>query len=509
MTLPTGQHSAAPSMPDFDSPYFAAIDLGSNSFHMLVVRLNGDKIDIIDREKEMVQIARGMQANGTLDSDAEQRALECLTRFSERIRTIPNAQVRAVGTKALRTARNANKFLRKAEEALGTSVQIISGYEEARLVYTGLSNTVTNDDHQRLVIDIGGGSTEFVIGKSYDAIMLESLPLGCVTYSESFRLRNDTLTAANMKRAYLAACNELEAIRKNYLRKGWDIAYGTSGTMRAIAELVAERDGGAVITKESLDAMIQQVIRDGGVNNDAITKLRQDVLPGGLAVLQAIFDQLKLSTIHVANATLKEGLVYDTIGRFSDHDSRVATISQLKQRYEIDDDQAQRVSRTALLLWQQLEAPDLPGVSRTKILRWAAELHEIGLSISHTGFHHHGYYILRHSDLAGFGRYEQYILANLVRSHRKKLSLARFDELDKHAVAAFVPLLLCLRLSVKLHRHREDVDEHPLLSIKDKNVVLTFNQDWLNAHPLTQSGLEQEISSLKNIGLELKIEGAQ
>jgi len=196
-------------MTQFASPYFAAVDLGSNSFHMLIVRFNDDRIEIVDRVKEMVQIARGLKDSATLDAETQTRALDCLNRFAERLRDIPEAQVRAVGTKTLRTARNSKAFLKAAEKALGAPIQIISGYEEARLVYNGLANTVVNDHDQRLVVDIGGGSTEFIIGKSYDTFCMESLSLGCVTYTANFDLSPDKLSARNMRRAYMAACGEL------------------------------------------------------------------------------------------------------------------------------------------------------------------------------------------------------------------------------------------------------------------------------------------------------------
>lgn len=492
-------------MTSFESPYFAAIDLGSNSFHMLVVRFNGDKIDIVDREKEMIQIARGMQPNGTLDEQAQTRALECLSRFSERIRSIPKSQIRAVATKALRAARNSSKILKEAEKALNVPIQIISGYEEARLVYTGLSHTVINEEDQRLVIDIGGGSTEFIIGKNYTPICMESLALGCVTYSDRFKLKEGEITPQKMCRAYLSACGELEEIRRNYLKNGWKIAYGTSGTMRAIADLLSETDGGAVISKTSLNNYIKKINQKGSIDSNSIPKLRKDVLPGGLAILQAIFDELKLDQIHVANATLKEGLVYDTIGRFSDHDSRQETVNHLIDQYGIERAHADRIKTTALSFWNQIDGPELLGVSRTKILSWAALLHEIGLSISHSSFHHHGYYILRHADLAGFGRYEQYILANLVRSHRKKINPSRFEDMDSLALSAFIPLLICLRLATRLHRHREDQKNLPSIRFDNKAVELKFKQNWLSEHPLTTAGLEQEAAYFGAINLTLTI----
>ncbi len=493
-------------MTQFESPYFAAIDLGSNSFHMLIARVYEGKVETVDREKQMVQIARGMRADGTLDEQSQERALTCLHLFSERLRDIPGAQMRAVGTKTLRAAKNSNRFLNAAESVLGVKIQIISGYEEARLVYAGLANTVTAAD-QRLVIDIGGGSTEFVVGAGFKPICLESLAMGCVSFSEKFILHSGGVTRDTMRKAYYAACAELEEIRKNYLKTGWDITYGTSGTMKAVADLLVEQDGGAVITRASLEALLKDTVANGRISSATVPKLRRDVLPAGLAILQAIFELLKIDKIHVADATLKDGLIYDTLGRFSDRDSRVETVAQLQTQYNIDRDHAERVRRAAKQFWSQIKGPDLPGVSRTKILSWAAQLHEIGLSISHSSYHHHGHYILRHSDLAGFGRYEQYVLANLVRLHRKKLADDRVAEgLDKPARQAFIPLLLCLRLAVLLHRRRENLDALPQLSKNNGAYVLSFPPTWLASHPLTLASLEQERAHFGNIGVNLAFE---
>ena len=490
---------------EFESPYFAAIDLGSNSFHMLIIRINDSKIEIVDREKEMVQIARGISSKGMLDEEAMERALNCLQRFSERLRDIPKSQIRAVGTKTLRSIQNARNFLKKSEQVLGSSIEIVSGYEEARLVYNGLSHTVIDDSHNRLVIDIGGGSTEFVIGKGYNPQLLESLSLGCVTYTKNYFDNSPIANKKTMRNAYFAACNELESISKQYLNKGWEIAYGTSGTMKAIASLVETSDGGAIITRDSLNNLAKQTVEDNGVTHEDISKLRRSVLPAGIAILQAIFDSLNIETLHVADSTLKEGLLYDTLGRFSDHDIRITTVDKLKVQYGIDTLQANRVSKLAKKLWRDINGPELTGISRTKTLNWAAELHEIGLSISHSSYHRHGYYILRYSDLGGFGRYEQYILANLVRYHRRKIAKDSFNDIDEQARPAFFPLLLCLRIACAVYRRREDLDRLPKLTIENDEYVLSFENKFLEAHPLTLSGLEKEISYFQNIGMTLKL----
>jgi exopolyphosphatase / guanosine-5'-triphosphate,3'-diphosphate pyrophosphatase len=481
-------------------PYFAAIDLGSNSFHMIIARLTDDYPEIVDREKEMVQLARGICADGHLTVESQARALDCLKRFAERLRHIPAEQIRAVGTKALRTS-NCKSFLKSAEQILGVNIQIISGFEEARLVYMGLAHSVANDHSQRLVVDIGGGSTEFIIGTDDQPQMLESLNIGCVTCTEKFG-KATVVTKAIMKKMHMAACAEIEIIRKNFLKTGWQMAYGTSGTVRAIADLTSARDGGAIISRASLEWLVREVTDNkSALSNIALQ--RRHVLPAGIAILLAVFDQLKLDAIHVADAALKEGLLYDTIGRLRNTDFRQQSVIKLQQQYKVDVDQARRVANTACQLWSQIDGAVLPGVSRTKVLTWAAQLHEIGLSISHADHHHHGYYILRYSDLAGFGRYEQYILANLVRAYRKTLSADKFEGLDEMTLAAFLPILICLRLATLLHRSREDIDALPKLSRDGNHYKLRFPKRWLTEHPLTLAGLELEKESFDKIGVGL------
>jgi exopolyphosphatase/guanosine-5'-triphosphate,3'-diphosphate pyrophosphatase len=488
-----------------ESPYFAAIDLGSNSFHMLIARVQDDQVEVVDRVKEMVQLARGISAEGMLDIEAQSRALNCLTRFSERLRDIPRHQIRAVGTKSLRTAREPSFFLKQAELALGVPIQVISGYEEARLVYIGLAHTVANDNNSRLVIDIGGGSTEVIIGLDDEPKLLESLPIGCVTYTENFKSEKERFTRDSFQQAYFTACTELETIRKNYLQAGWNIAYATSGTARVIADLVQHRDGGALINKDSIEWLAEAIFASKSSLKD-LPSLRRSVLPAGLAIMKAVFDQLLLETIHVGDAALKEGLLFDNIGRLSDDDSRAKTVVKLQQRYGVDTVQAERVVKTALTLWHQVQGPELPGVSRTKILTWAGALHEIGMSISHSSHHHHGFYILRNSDLGGFGRYEQYILANLIRAQRKGMYAAKFAEIDAQSMEALLPLVICLRLAVLLNRSREDLTMLPQLKVNERHYQLIFQNRWLQDHPLTSDGLQREAEYFTQIGLTLDFE---
>lgn len=484
----------------FKSPYFAAVDLGSNSFHMVIARVVRRRVEIIDREKEMIQLAKGINANGHLGMEAQKRAVACLRRFGERLRDIPREQVRAVGTKTLRTIKPSRNFIKVAETALGVPIQIVSGYEEARLIYSGLAHTVTNDHNRRLVVDIGGGSTELVIGQDFEPLCLESLNMGCVTFTDRYIGKSNRVGTANFRKMYLESCTEIETIQRVYQKSGWKIAYGTSGSIKAIGELVAERDGGAMITRASLQQLVKSLL-SGKLNMDKVPAARKAVLPAGIAILMAVFDLFELDDIHVEDAALKEGLLYDIIGRQSSEDARFSTVGKLQEHYKVDVAQAERVAKTALAFWRRLNTPKLPRVSRTKILTWAAQLHEIGMSISHSGHHHHGYYILRNSDLAGFGRYEQYMLASLVRSQRKALDNRDFEEFDEATLAALTPLILCLRLAVLLHRRREEVVPLPRLSQQGNDYDLKFSKRWLASHPLTQAGLEQERTWLDAFGV--------
>ena len=487
--------------PNVDNSYFAAVDLGSNSFHLLVARFDNGFLEKVDREKDMVQLAQGLQEDGNLSQDARERALACLSRFSERLRDIPAAQVRVVGTKTLRDADAAGDFLLQAEEALGHPIAIISGYEEARLVYSGLSHSVINDNNLRLVIDIGGASTEFIIGCDHTPELLESLDFGCVAITREFL--SDGITRKNLHSAYIAICERIEYIRAAYIQHGWSMVYGTSGTMRAIAELTQPQDGGAVINSSSLNQLITDMENDGGISKGDFSKQRRAVLPAGIIILKAIFDELHIETLHVADATLKEGLIFDTVGRLGEDDIRNRAIDKLQHQYRVDTQHATRVSHLALHLWRQIDGPVLPGASRTKLLSWAAELHEIGLGISHSGYHHHGHYILQFSDIAGFGRYEQHLLAELVGCHRKKI-IGKLDKQDPRVFNAMMPLLICLRIAIILHRGRDGIDSTVDIALDNNLINLTFSPSWLDEQPLTKAGLAQEARYLNAVGFNLQ-----
>lgn len=498
--------TTSPPLPD-SSHYFVAIDLGSNSFHMLIVRENHFAIEVVDRVKDMVQIARGLK-NGVLNDAAQERALTCLARFKERLRGIPKENIKVVGTKALRAAENAKGFLNAASRELGLPIQIVSGFEEARLVYIGVAQTISHDHRKRLVIDIGGASTEFIIGQDYHPKLLESLTMGCVTFTDHYLTHDDgslNINAKTMKRAYLSACEELEAIRRIYMSKGWDITYGASGTMKTVAELMPENTPTGVVDKTGLYWLYDTVVSEQNSHFEGIAKTRRHVLAGGIAILKAIFDQLDISQLHVSGAALKEGLIYETIGRLQHHDIRDQTVENTQQKYGIDNQQAERVRTTASELFAQINLPPNDVFNQNKILAWAAQLHEIGLSISHSGYHHHGKYILANCDLAGFNRYEQFLLSTLVGLHRRKINTAVLDSLSSGHRENILSLVICLRLAVLLNRKRDHLECQPKLRQKGDQVRLEFEPAWLDTHPLTQTSLDQETNYLSRIGIELVV----
>ncbi|MFT5117075.1 MAG: exopolyphosphatase/guanosine-5'-triphosphate,3'-diphosphate pyrophosphatase [Kiritimatiellia bacterium] len=564
------------------NPYFAAIDLGSNSFQLLVVKLNDGVIETIDRVKEMVQIARGLSSNNQLSADAQKRALHCLRCFHERIRDIPAAQVRIAGTKALRSASNAHAFLKQAESALGHSIDIISGYEEARLVYLGVSHDISPDKGRSLVIDIGGASTEFIIGLQQQTQQLESLSIGCVTYSDRFfthaasinKPASNTLSKHKQGTApehistemiwktYYACCIELESITQRYQKTGWDIAVGSSGTMRAIAQLMQEDVVTGIITRSGLSLLLNHLHTQGQLIETAnLSPERRNVLPAGIIILSAIFDQFTVDEIHVVDSGLKEGLIFDTINRLSrsyhhhhhndggdgglnsestkqknasSGDIRDLTANKMMEQYQVDTTQAEHVDRALSHFGENLSIPVVNGINVKKILHWAAQLHEIGLSISHSGYHHHGHYIIQQSDMAGFSRAEQELLALLIGTHRRKIRSDRLTLLTAENQQMLYPLLVCLRLGVLLNHRREDTIELPTIDFrfidlqganissapnlekqgpkkesakktpKTLHIALQFPAQWLHEHPLSKHKLSQEQAHLSPLGVILE-----
>lgn len=487
----------------------AAIDLGSNSFHMIVASLRHGELVIVDRLREMVRLAAGLTATRNLSLEAQQKALDCLQRFGQRLKGMPPGSVRAVGTNTLRVARNAGQFLLLAEQALGHPIEIISGIEEARLIYQGVAQSLDPDGKRRLVMDIGGGSTEYIIGIDRTPMQKESLHMGCVSMSLA-HFPDGKITAKRYKRAVIAAQMELEPFEKIFRSGCWDEAVGASGTLRAIEKvLTASGWSKGGVTPEGLNRLADAMLSAGQADKLQLPELSQDrkpVLPGGLAILQATFKSLAIPHMKVADRALREGLLYDLLGRINHEDVRARTVAAMANRYHVDHDHAGRVRQTLRLLLEQFES--IAGVDRealTQWLDWAAQLHEIGLDIAHSQYHKHGAYIIENADLPGFSRQDQKLLATLVRTHRRKLSPKLFKDLAVPWNDAAKSVAILLRLAVLLNRSR-----HPsalpaiALSLTGTRVELRFPHHWLEDHPLTAADLEQEADYLNSLGVDLQ-----
>ena len=488
----------------------AAVDLGSNSFHMVVARNQHGEPSIVDRLREMVRLASGLDEHGTLDDASQERALACLRRFGQRLRDIRADQVRVVGTNTLRRAQNSDAFLAKAEEALGHPVDVISGIEEARLIYLGVSHHTDSSNGANLVVDIGGGSTELIIGEGYEPQHLESLYMGCVGVSRA-HFDDGKLTAKRFERARLAVRLELRPVAAAFRRRGWKRAIGSSGTVRAARDVALElglSDGG--VSLAAVEAIIEELIKARRVEDLRLAGLgaeRAPVFAGGMTILAEVMSTLKIERLDISSGALREGLLYDMLGRLHDEDARERSIRAMQRRYHVDLDQAARVEATAAAVLEQVARSWQLGERRYRqLLVWAARLHEVGLDIAHARYHHHGGYLIANSDLPGFVRLEQQLIACLVTLHRRKLDDPFVDELPQPWRAPLFKLVVLLRLATLLHRSRSPSDLPPIgLAAGKDSLEITFPQKWLDDNPLTAADLEQEEVWLSARGFDLEL----
>ncbi|GAB6139753.1 exopolyphosphatase [Methylosoma difficile] len=496
-------------MPKNPPEIVAALDLGSNSFHMIVCSLHNGQLQTLDSLKEMVRLASGLDKDNLLDEAAQQRALACLERFGQRIRNFPPGSVRVVGTNTLRTAKNIQGFLQSAEKALNHPIDIISGIEEARMIYMGVAGSLGNIPGLRLVIDIGGGSTEYIIGSDSTPHDKESLHMGCVTVSKLF-FKDGKLSKEAMKKAVLFAEQELEPVELRFHCEHWEQAIGASGSLRAIARVLAAAgwcNNG--ITREALERLVNHISNCSHVSEMNLPGLdteRLPVFPGGVAIAYASFKTLGIEQMTISDGALREGLIQDLLGRIYDHDIRAATVQTVAERYHIDQAQALRVKHTAQAFLTQFDEEAYPFNNETawQFLAWAADLHEIGRDIAHSGYHKHSAYIIENADLAGFSKQDQLLLSAIIRSHRRKFASARFSELPAPWNSHAALLTLLLRLSVLLHRnrHEEDLPDVKITLAKNK-LTLAFPKGWLAQSPLTLADLNLESEYLKAAGYSL------
>ena len=488
---------------------YAAVDLGSNSFHLLVARREHGDLRVIDRIKEMVRLGGGLDQEGRLDPAVQERAFACLARFGQRLREIPADNLRAVGTQTFRRLKNANAFLVVAETALGCSIDIIAGREEARLVYLGVTQGVSGHEERRLLIDIGGGSTELVIGEGLDPIEMESLQYGCVSLTRQF-FDNGKITRKRWKKAVRSVMADLQELQTRYRQAGWDSAIGSSGSIKAIAEICrlqswVEKD----INIDALYFLRDKLLNFGSIDAvelPGLSERRHPVLVGGLVMLLACFKALRLENMKVSPYALREGVLYDLLGRLEQRDPRDKTVTAFMARYSVDQAQVNRVKRVALKACDKVADGMFLHPFHRDLLAWAADLHETGLSVSHSQYQAHSGYLVENSDMAGFSRQEQQFLAALVRHHRREVSRDFAKQLPTRMHEPLRMTLFCLRFACILCRTRDDSSIPSFkLSGTDNMITVNFPDDWKTNHPLTMTDLEQESGVLGAIDLQFRV----
>ncbi len=487
----------------------AAIDLGSNSFHMVLAKADHGEIRILERLGDKVQLAAGLDEARQLSEEAMQRGLDCLRRFAQLTASLPEGAVRIVGTNALREAINRDSFIRRAEEVLGHPVEVISGREEARLIYLGVSHSIADTPGKRLVADIGGGSTEFIVGQRFEPLLRESLQMGCVSYTQRY-FKDGKITPARYAQAYTAARLELMGIEHALRRHKWEDAVGASGTIKAIGLAIqAAGLGSGEVNPDGLAWLKRKLFKLGEVDKldlDGIKVDRRAIFPAGLAILEAIFDACEIQRMSHSEGALREGVLYDLLGRHHHEDVRERTLSALMERYHVDLEQAARVEGKALSALEQVaESWELGDEWHRELLIWAARVHELGLDIAHYQYHKHGAYLIEHSDLAGFSRQDQQMLALLVRGHRRNIPKDKLSAFGAEGVK-LMRLCVLLRFAILFH-HIRGSQEMPEVRLQagGQQLQIHFPDGWLDANPLTQADFAQEADWLKRIDIDLSV----
>ena len=503
-------------MSDFliDEELLAAIDMGSNSFHLAIARVDHGEVKKVASMSEKVQLAAGLDENKNLTEAAQQRGLACLARFVGRLSSVQAKRMRIVATNALRQAKNGHEFIQKAAEILPKPIEIIAGREEARLIYLGVSHTMANSG-RRLVIDIGGGSTELIIGEEFEPIHTESLQMGCVAFTKAY-FSDGEINQKNFDKAVVAARKELSGIANTYKTAGWDTVVGSSGTIKACRQIIVNMgwsDAQENLTREGLEKLKEKLLKFkhiAEVDFDGLKEDRRAVLPAGVAILYAVFDVLELNKLVYSDGALREGVMYDLLGRFQHEDIRDRSVQALMGRYNADPKQAERVVKTAQHLFDGVAKTLNLNSEDSDLLRRAAYLHEIGLAISHAGYHRHGAYLLQHSDIAGFSQIDQNHLSHLVAHHRRKLRSDSRVDVMKVGGSKLVYLSLLLRLAVLLNHSRSD-EMLPAIELSVDN-----EQQWqlsvsgdAKQWPLLVADLHDEQVQFKHWDIELNIQSEQ
>lgn len=487
----------------------AAVDLGSNSYRLEIARVEHGHLQRAEYLKETVRQGSGLDANRHLTREAMQRGWDCLARFAERLSGFERGHVRAVATQTLREARNRDEFLERACEVLGFPIDVISGHEEARLIYSGVAHLLPQSAERRLVIDIGGRSTELILGCGQEARVMESYRVGSVAWSMR-HFADGQWTSKSLKVAEIAAQAILDEALSLYPRDAWDTAYGASGTVGAVSDVLAQSGfTPGLITRDGLDWLTDRMLAAGSADRLRVEGLKEDrkpVIAGGLSVMRAVFDLLQIDTLYAAEGALRHGVLYDLLDREDDHDIRSSTVDRLAQGFGVDLQQAARVRHVAVHLFIPLRgaANDAADARARRKLEWAATLHEIGVRISHAEYHKHGAYILDHVDAPGFAVQEMHRLSLLVLGHRGKLRKleADFDDL------LLMQQLMALRLAVLLCHARRDPDLHGVslaLDSQRRQFSLKLPSQWAQRYPQSTHLLHEECVAWQKTAWSLQI----
>ena len=488
-------------------PLVAAIDLGSNSFHMIVARVEQGEIRPVERLGEKVQLAAGLAKDGNLTDAAMERGLNCLAQFAQYMKGRSFRAIKIVGTNALRKAKNSDEFVRLAAKILPHPIEIIAGREEARLIYLGVAQTQADDNDRRLVVDIGGGSTELIVGERFEPKLLESLHMGCVTYNDRF-FSGGHLSPERFQSAYYAARLELLNIEKAYRELSWEDAIGSSGSIRTVSSILLAMGEGEIITRKLLEKLKNDLLafsRTDRIRFPGLKPERQAIFSAGLAILTACFDAFDIEQMQYSDGALREGVLYDMLGRDRHEDVRGRTISALMQRYHVDQGNAEAVRQHALFCFDKVAGDWGLHQEERELLSWAALVSEVGLDISHSQYHRHGAYLIHHSDLMGFSKEQQRKLALLVRSHRRAIPRTLIDNDDVEN--RLLKLTILLRIAIVLNHIRGTDDEFTYsLQAGDKKLNVSFPKKWLKEHPLTAADFERERIEQIRVGYWLVVD---
>lgn len=480
---------------------FAAVDLGSNSFRLHIGRHDGDAMRIIKSAREPIRLAAGLDAKGNLTESAMQAAVQCLQNFAQLLAGYKLDAVRVVATNTMRIARNASAFLPRAEEAIGYPIEIISGEEEGRLIYMGVASTLATSNERRVVVDIGGGSTEVILGQGQEIERVESFSIGNVKQSLSFFI-DGRIDGPSFDAAILSARSYFEDAAQTYHPQYWTNAYGSSGTIRSISDAIAKNGlGDGTITQKSLNALRARLIEFGHTSRIDLLGMRPDraaVIAGGLAILIGIMTELGIERMTAIEAGLRVGVLWDLQWRATKRDRRDQAVHQFLQRFHVNEGRGKRVAEMATMLYTQLK----PGQDLySRYLFWASLLHEAGLSVSQSGYHKHGAYLIANADLPGFTTREQKVMSTLIlgqKGNLRKISEA-LSEPD------FAKAILAMRLAVLFLHSRVEVDLSMLRIRMKGKIELELKKHWVTHHPTVAFWLAKETEAWADMGMDLLV----